>query len=249
MLPRAVDSQGRIYFQPLGGGPRTQLPDSAPIVRWDRVGGGRDTLALVGLPKMNVATAGSPDNRSVSMRPVPLSPEDAWAVSWDGRVAVARAGEYRVDWVYPDGSSLMGEPIPYEPVKLSRADKEEWIEGLSNGLRVGVEVENGQRRISFGRGGGGSAPNIDGFDWPESKPAFVARGVWMTPQGEAWVQRHVPAGEDVVFDVFDGEGVLKARVRFPSDRQISGFGRETVYATRTDELGLQWLERYSRPAT
>ncbi len=248
VLPRAADSEGGVYFQPLGGGPRAQLPDSAPVVRWDRGSGALDTLARVALPEMNVASAGGPDNRSVSMRPVPLSPEDAWAVAWDGRVAAARSGDYHIEWIHRDGRVVRGQPVAYEPVRLRRADKEEWVEGLGNGLRVGVEMQNGDRRISFGRGGGGSTPNIDGFEWPEAKPPFVARGVWVDPVGAVWVQRHVPAGEAVQLDVFDDAGNLKARVMLPAGRAIVGFGRDAIYATRTDELGLQWLERYSRPA-
>ncbi|UCF18918.1 MAG: hypothetical protein JSU87_13445 [Gemmatimonadota bacterium] len=248
VLPRAADSEGGVYFQPLGGGPVAQLPDSAPVVRWDRGSGAMDTLARVALPEMKVSTSGGPSDRSVAMRPVPLSYEDAWAVAWDGRVVTARSADYHVEWIHRDGKIVRGQAVSYEPVKLRRADKEEWVESLGNGLRVGIEVQNGERRVSFGRGVGGSTPDIDGFDWPDVKPPFVARGVSVDPEGYVWVQRHVPAGEAVHLDVFDEAGNLKAMIELPTGRGIVGFGRGAIYATRTDELGLQWLERYSRPA-
>ncbi len=68
----------------------------------------------------------------------------------------------------------------------------------------------------------------------------------MTPEGAVWVQRHVPAGMPPLFDVFDGEARLKSRVTLPQGRELVGFGRGVVYAVRSDDYGLQWLERYRR---
>ena len=64
--------------------------------------------------------------------------------------------------------------------------------------------------------------------------------------GELWVERHVPFGEPVTFDVFDESGRLSKKVVLPEGRQIIGFGRGTLYAVTVDEDGLQWLERYVR---
>jgi hypothetical protein len=113
----------------------------------------------------------------------------------------------------------------------------------------GISVSDGDRRVTLGRGGGSGDPDIDGLDWPETKPAFVDNGVLVTPEGEMWVRRHVAAGEPVRFDVFGPDARLKGAVTFPAGRQVVGFGRGTVYVTRTDDLGLQWLERYRLPAT
>ena len=249
ILPRGIDAEGRIYFQPFGArGP--QLPDSAEIVRWDRASGAMDTVVKVGLPKMKSATSGGAGNRSVMIRPIPLSPEDAWAVAPDGRIATARAIDYHVEWAHPTGKVVKGPAIEYKPVKIRQADKEEWAEGLSNGLRVGMMIDNGERRISLGRGGGGGdGPDLDSFEWPDAKPAFASNGVRVTPEGDMWVQRHVTAGTPVQFDVFDGAGNLKGRVLLPAGREIVGFGSGVVYAVRTDDLGLQWLERYTRSST
>jgi hypothetical protein len=45
-------------------------------------------------------------------------------------------------------------------------------------------------------------------------------------------------------DVFDREERLIERVRLQPGRSVVGFGSGTVYATREDDLGLLWLERY-----
>lgn len=247
VLPRAVDSRGRVYFQPVGGGRGPQLPDSAAVVRWDRGSGAMDTVAMVKLPEMKQSRSGGPGSQAVMIMPVPLSPQDAWAVSWDGRVAVARADPYHVEWIHVDGKVVRSGPIAFEPVRIRRADKLEWAEALGGGIRIGIMVENGQRRMSLSRGGGGrEEPDIDSFDWPDNKPAFADNGVRVTPEGDMWVQRHVAAGEPIEFDVFGASAELKGKVIVPASREIVGFGRGTVYAVRTDDLGLRWLERYRR---
>ncbi len=248
VLPRAVDAQGRLYFQPMGGLGRG-FPDSAAVVRLDRREPAMDTLTKVKLPAMKRSASGGAGQQQISLSPVPLSPEDAWAVAGDGRIAAARSADYHLEWIHPDGRVVRGTPVDYTPVRIGRADKEEWVEGLGNGLSIGVMIENGDRRVSLSRGaGGGGSIDVDRFEWPEHKPAFANRGVWVTPEGAAWVQRHVPAGERPLFDIFDGAAQLKARITLPEGRELVGFGPGVLYAVRSDDYGLQWLERYRRPA-
>ncbi len=142
---------------------------------------------------------------------------------------------------------VRGSEVEYEPVEIERADKEEWVENQGNGLRVGISIDSGERRLSMGRGGDGGGLDPDDFEWPEVKPAFVADGVSVTPEGDAWVERHVPAGTEKLFDVFGPDARLEARVRLPRGRDVVGFGADRLYAVRTDDLGLQWLEVWRRP--
>jgi hypothetical protein len=246
VLPRGVDEQGRLYFQPFGGRSGAGLPDSAAVLRLDRASGAVDTVTMVKLPEMKRSVSGGAGDQNVNITPVPLSPQDAWAVAPDGRVAVARSGDYHLEWILPDGSVVRGAPIAYRPVKIERADKEEWAENLGNGLRIAVMVSNGERRVSFGRGGSGGAPDLDKFDWPDTKPAFVSNGVWVAPEGDAWVERHVPAGSPARFDIFGSDGRLEGTLILPAGRKLVGIGQGAVYAVRTDDLGMQWLERYRR---
>jgi hypothetical protein len=249
VMPRGVDAAGRIYFQPVGGGMARGFPDSAAVVRLERQTGAMDTLTQVKLPEVKQSTSGGPGNQNVMIMPIPLSPQDAWAVARDGRIAVARSGDYHVEWISPEGGVVRGRPIDYEPVRIRRADKEEWAESAANGVRIGISVSDGDRRVTLGRGGGGGGPDIDSLDWPETKPAFADDGIWVTPEGYMWVRRQVAAGEPVRFDVFGPDANLRGAIMLPAGRRIVGFGRDTVYVTRTDDLGLQWLERYRRSAS
>jgi hypothetical protein len=51
-----------------------------------------------------------------------------------------------------------------------------------------------------------------------------------------------------VLDVFDGNGERVASVTIPVRSSLRGFGDGSLYLTRWDDLGFQWLERYERPS-
>ncbi len=249
ILPRAVDARGRIYFQTFGAGPGGGLPDSAPVIRWDRSSDTMDTVAMVKLQERDRKESGGPGNRNVQIQPKPLSPEDAWHVAPDGKIAIARASDYHLEWITPGGGVTKSNPVDYKRVRIKQADKEEWAEGLNNGLRISMTVNNGDRQMSMRRGGGGgqwSGPELNTYEWPDHKPPFVANGVWITPEGKAWVERSVTAGDPRSFDVFNADGALEQRITLPADRRLVGFGKGTVYLVRVDDLDLQWLERYGR---
>lgn len=246
--PRAADNKGRIYLQAsafrIGGGDDApeKLPDSAAVVRWDRSSNKLDTLTKVKVPATKMSRSSSGNARVVMMRPQPYAMQDEWAATTDGRLGVARVGDYHVDW-YGERTAR-GSPVRYEPVKVTDADKTVFMDALKN-TRNRITVNNG------GPGGGRDIkppePSADEFDWPEYKPPFRSRSAYASSDGQLWVQRYSTARDSVpVFDVFDASGNLASRVILPKGRQVVGLGQGTVYAVRTDSDGLQWLERYRR---
>ncbi len=244
VLPQATDRNGRVYFRP--GGPSTG--DSAAVVRWTPGATSFDSVARVGLPATKVTTTGGPNNRGQQFRAVPYSPSDGWAVGDDGAVFLVRAADYHVEWLLRDGRTVRGTPVAWKPVPIREKDKQAWVDQLaSTGLSVSVEVNNGNRSIALGRGGRPRDEDLSGYEWPDSKPAFRAGGVSVSPAGEGWVERYGPAGEPLTYDVFGRNGVLLRRVILPADRRLVAFGRTSVYLARTDADGLQWLERYAYP--
>ena len=63
-----------------------------------------------------------------------------------------------------------------------------------------------------------------------------------------YVERLRKAGDRVpVYDVFDGAGRLSRQITLRPRSRVVGFGKGTVYVTRSDEDDLQYLERYRRP--
>lgn len=248
LLPRIVDGAGRLYYQPTGGGlgPGGVPPDSAPVVRYDRRSGVTDTVAFVKVAVPAVRTGGTANNQSVRMMPRPFPASDGWAVTLDGRLAIVRAADYRVEWVAPSGRTR-GQPVTVRPVPIRDAERKEWAASIGRGLSIQVESRNGEMTTSFRRGQpGGQEPDLSGVEWPTHKPPFISANVFATPEGEIWVERSVAAGAPRRYDQFDRQGNHLGQVVLQPSRRIVAFGNATVYVARTDEDDLQYLERYSR---
>jgi hypothetical protein len=252
VIPLGVDGQGRIYTRSLGsiGG---QLPDSGAILRIDRLTRKADTVAMFKLPDRTQTTSGGANNRNVNISNVPLSPEDAWGVAGDGAVAIARAGDYHVDWILPDGKVVHGRPVPYDPVHIGTPEKEEYLAEQSRqggGIGISMQVVNGSATLGFARGEGpGTAKReIDQYAWPDSKPPMYQGRVPIDPQGRAWVHRSMKAGQPSTYDVFDRAGKRAGTVTLGTGKRVVGFGKGWVYVVSFDDFDLSYLERFKMPA-
>ena len=250
-IPQAVDGRGRLYFRSfgrMGGGELAS--DSAYILRLDLESEVVDSVGRIKLPGTTTRTTGSGNNQNTSVSPIPLSAADAWGVAADGRVVIVRSGDYRVDWVAPDGQVSSGPAVPYEAVRIGRGERQEWADSRSEtggGLGISIEVVNNAMTMTAGRGGASNDDDLDQYDWPDFAPAFYGRPVPVDGGGRAWVRRHQEAGEAPVYDVFDGSGEREMIVRLPPRRRVVAFGDAKVYVVRMDEYGLQYLERYALP--
>jgi hypothetical protein len=177
------------------------------------------------------------------VNPGPFAPWDMWAVSADGRIAIARNGpEYRVDWVSPRGEWTRGIPVAESPLRVNAADREEQQVNPGRG---------GGASASVGRSGEQSPPRAPRRDdLPEHFPFVRYHGVWVSEDGRAWVDRYQHLKEKrPLLDVFDARGRLTSRHRLPEGRQVVGFGPRGLYAVHIDDDGLQWLERYPIDST
>ena len=252
--PRGVDREGRVYFQSMRTGGRPGAPpDSAEVKWWSRVEGEAPVrIARLTPPAMSSTTSGRGGGMEVRMRPIPLAPQDDWAVAPDGRVAVVRADPYRVEWHSPAGAVRRGPEVPVTPVRVREAEKERWLEEVAGtALGVSMEMGPGGPSMSFKRGGGRGRPgqaDASAYEWPGTLPAFRSGRSLVAPDGRLWVERSSAVGAPVVYDVFDAAGVRRARYQLPAGQRIIGITERAIYAVRTDELGLNWLELYG-PAT
>lgn len=245
VLPRSVDADGRIYYQPFGGGP---MADSGVVVRWDRTAAKFDTVASVKLPPMITKESGGPNNRNTRQRPVPYPPQDVWTAAPDGRVALVRAPAYRVDWVSPAGARTVGKPIAGGPVPIRDAEKKEYLaDQAANGLSVSMENNNGRVSMRMSRGRSDNAENDDpalsATEWPATKPT-VSGLVVPGPDGRVWVERSVPAGAARVYDVIGADGAVATRVTLPVGRRVVALGARGLYVRQIDADGINYLERY-----
>jgi len=241
VLPRGVDARGRIYFDLAGiampGLEEAARTGRAPLIRWDRATNRFDTLATVQFPPMPPA---GPGEVRISMGGGAYQPRDDWSVLPDGRVGLARATEYRVEWL-GGNAPVVGPVVKYDPVKVGDDEKNAWADQMATRGMI-VEVENGQRRTRRP-----PRPDITRMTWPDVMPAFTgSRAVLAAPNGDLWVRRAQPAkARGSVYDVFDTQGRRTRQVAFEGDRVVLGFGPASVFVARTDEDDLQWIERYA----
>lgn len=248
VFPRATDAQGRIYFQPVLGGPRS---DSGVVVRWDRSAGRFDTVATVRLPAMVTKSSGGPNNQRQSQRQQPYPVQDSWTVAPDGRIAVVRAPAYRVDWV-ANGARTVGRPIAATPVPVRDAEKKEYLaESAANGLSIRMENVNGRVSMAFSRGrqdrdGDDDEPDLSGEEWPATKPVATGLAV-VAADGRLFVERSVAAGAARQYDLIGKSGELLGQVSLPVGRRLVAVGTRGLYARHTDADGINYLERYDLP--
>ncbi len=249
LLPRFLDTDGRIYFTGSRGmdqGP----PDSTLVLRIDRVTQKVDTMGWTWRPEPIVTRSGS----SVRMMGRQMEGRDDWAAGADGRFAIVRAADYSVEWRYPDGRVVKGPPNPVEPRTITEEDKLAYVERRSTaGLMTMVTSSaSGAMEMSMSRGGGGRVmgeTNLQDYVWAETFAPFQPDRSQVSPGGELWVERWLPGDRAPQMDVFGGEGAKLGIVDLPEHRQLIGFGstaqgEPAVYLVRTDEFDLKWLERY-----
>jgi len=251
-LPQGVDGQGNLYARAMGGiNMGAELPDSADILRINRGDRSHAAVASFKLADRKRTTTGSSNNQNVQISNIPLSGEDAWGVASDGSMVLARAGDYHIEWISPDGTTTRGAPIPFDAIGIGTPEKEEYVaeSGRSGGgIGIGVEMNNGSMSMTFQRGGmGGGAREIDQYDWPEAKPAFYQGRLPVDGMDRAWVRRHMDAGEASTYDVFDRRGDRVATYTLDAGKRIVGFGASAIYVVAYDEFDLNYLERYDLP--
>ncbi len=246
---RGADAMGRIYAQSSPFGASTgipdarALPDSAPVVRWDRARKSVTEIGKVKIPAVAISTAGSAGSRSVMMRQQPFPVADDWAVTSAGRVGFVRSGSYHVEWGAP--APRVGPAVSFRPVPVTDADKQE-LEARQQDRRGALMITRGGPARSSG-GTPPPQPAAPAVDWPEAKPPFVQGSVITSPEGELWVERSQPAGAPELVDVFDPAGKLTRQVRLPAHTRLVAAGVRGIYTARTDDDGLWYLQRYRKP--
>lgn len=246
VLPDAVDAEGNAYVPVLGGYPP---PDSGAILRVATATATVDTVARYKLREYEVTET----DDGTYVIPIRLSPRDAWGTAADGSVVIARAGQYGVNWIAPNGTVRHGDTISYSPVPVTRAEMEEDLRASQRhgGIVIDMGVrEDGTRAANFARGGFGPPDeevDYDDYTWHDVKPAFHGAAVRVDPLGRAWVRRHLPADSGTRYDLFDRAGQLVTALTLGGDRVVAGFGRAHVYIVAFDALDLAFLERYRMP--
>ena len=246
---KGADAMGRIYLQGStfgGDGPPrdpSELPDSAPVLRWDRARKSVTPIGKVKLVTSAMSASGSAGARSVMIRQQPFSAGDDWAVTSAGRVGFVRVGNYHAEWSAP--APRAGTPVAFTPVPVTDADKQEMADRQKDRRGALMIAEGGSPRS--GAASPPPPPSPPPIDWPTAKPPFVPGTAFASPEGEIWVERSQPAKAPELIDVFGPAGKLTRQLRLPAGSRLVGVGTKGLYVARTDEDGLWYLQRFKNP--
>ena len=226
------DARGRLYSSTSRG---------TVLQRWDPPSHVLDTVATLPPPHDDVqrTLGGVSLSRPEDQNPFP--PEVEWAVAADGRIAIIQPDPYLVEILGAEGTRLAGPELPVERIEVSEAHKEQWRERMSRpttGVRIPL---GGRQRPSYETT---VLPPIEPKRWPRYLPPFLRDAATFAPDGHLWVQRTTTADAPPTFDVFDKAGRRVQQVTLPLGRRLLGFGDGSVYAVMSDEVGLEYLERY-----
>ena len=224
------------------------VADSNLIVRFDpRVVNSPRTR----IGRVRTASAGKQDVQAVGTNiritaPFPgFVPADAWTVFPDGRVAIVRGANYRVEFIAPDGRRTVTATIPYEHFRFTDADRKTEMDAANKQLAdqkaMMKKLVPPGYTIEFQM----TAPT----QWPAEYPPISLLGVLAAPDGRLWVKRGMPEriGREQ-WDVIDQAGKLVARWQLPPKITLVAVGQGTVYTVRKDEDDLRYVQRVELPA-
>jgi hypothetical protein len=114
-------------FSKANGGIPTmpQMPESSYVVRVDLKTRKVDTAATFRIPKVNVNMTRDDNTGRVTVTTTvnPMPWTDDWAMLSDGRIAIVRGQDYRVDIVGLDGKMTQGAKLPFDWQRLTDEDK------------------------------------------------------------------------------------------------------------------------------
>jgi len=242
LLPTGFDASGAAY-----AALRTSLTEREQLLRLAPRGDGIEvsTIAeLAGAPPSTSVQEGQSGQFTFTRQVRAFEQRDSWAVAQDGRVLLARAEPYRVEWLGPTGQTTTGPIVEFEPVAVRSAEKEAWL--------AARERRSRRAAMSFGGAptglGSSTALSEDDVQWPEHKPPFPRRGVSIDVSGRGWIERHVPAGESRLYDVVDRSGGVVLQVRVPPRQRIVAFGPGSVLlAALETDFGFERLHVATLP--
>jgi len=164
----------------------------------------------------------SPDGEGRLVATVPFSAGLSTTRSPAGTQWGMMTGDYLLFEVDAAGDTLRVIHAEYEPIRVTEADREVAIEGLSWFTDQGGKLDAGLL--------------------PDMKPA--AWNLFVDDAGRIWVSRMTqnPAGQD--YDLFDPDGRFLGRVQLPvpmnAVRRVVG---DHIYGVTQDELGVPYVIR------
>lgn len=241
LSPGDVDADGRIwYVVPPWRASRRLGGDSVELKVYDPATGSSREVARL---------HGSTPVVGPSMEPrvpfVIFAPQDGFAVSPNGRLAIVRAGDYSVHW-HGNDAPVDGPPIAVAPVRPTDRDRAAYVRQFVQSSPMSGRGEDGALGHAPAELAADPAVQrmVRASAFAEFLPPFRAGELRVDARGRLWVGRHDPITEARRYDVFDEAGRRITEIRLGPGRRLIALGAGHAYVARTDDDGLQHVERY-----
>lgn len=160
----------------------------------------------------------------------PLGTEEQALLFSDGWLAIARASPYRVEWIRPEGTHIMGAPLPTTTVNADEREKQNAITVYERNLqKLGLRAED--------------FPN-----WPLELPPFHNNALHASADGQLVIERTSSARiAGRIYDVVDRRGVLVSRFSLGARERLVGLGARWAYVVVFDDDDVEHLRRHPWP--
>lgn len=236
-IAREADARGRWYSVARGVVHTAQTmraADTAALVRIDPGTGRQDTLIMLAAPP---APAPAVVDGVVRFRAPGFVTQSAWGVFADGRVLVIHGDRYQPESVAADGTRRLGAAIAYAPVPVTASDREAHLAQV-----------RGMMARATGASGAPAPAVLEPERWQTHMPALKSEYLRIDSRDRAWAHvSHADATMGERYDLLDASGRRIDAIVFPRGVTLVGMGRGVLYATRADEDGLLFLQRYRLP--
>ena len=247
---------------------KTQIVDSALIVRYDFATHAYDTVATIRMPKSRQTVTTSDEGGITSIRSMPADPlpvVDDWVVRRDGSLIIVRGRDFHVDWMDASGKWSSAPKMAFDWQHLDDAQKQMLIDSAAAADKARLDSLIAGRitggiggSVGVGRGGGAGdgglsvprpmpapvfdVPKIEPNDVSDYRPPFAHGASRVDADGNLWIRTTTMLNGQPVYDVVDPRGALFDRVQLPPFRTIAGFGPGIVYMAVKDPAGVVHLE-------
>ena len=186
------------------------------------------------LPPLTVANINVP--RPTYVNPVPIAQDD-WAVLSDGSVAIVRAHDYHIDWIYPDGTHASTPRMAFDWRRITDEEKQAKIDSAKR-IVDSVEASGRHYSVSLRPRMSSSGQVLIDSTFPEIKyvplsyiadfvPPIRAGAVKPDLDGNLWIlpTTSSQARGGLLYDVVNKKGEVFQRVQLPAECDVAGFGR------------------------
>lgn len=163
----------------------------------------------------------------------PFTAQDHWSVSPTGELVWFSAESGTLRFRGADGTETPIR-VAWTGAPVTEADREWWIASTIPSEFMGRPVFEPLRPVARRE-----------VEFPERLPPVLA--LEADPAGGVWVKRTTSASGEV-WRLVRSDGEIAGELRFPEGRELLAVGAASLYALARDELDIETIEVYHRPA-